>query len=139
MQQDLHHFVPFCISQQFRHSSVLSYIHPYNLSLLQNMDSILNWIHNYIYMYLNSKSNAKSNTKSPFFCTPPKIWPTGEMALGIFHFQDHFKQKYNFLIHWVLLESIAICYLGVFPQNVSFVKSNYFLVRFFETNQDKIR
>ena len=29
----------------------------------------------------------------------------GEMALGIVHFQDHFKQKchFHFLIHWVLL------------------------------------
>ena len=31
----------------------------------------------------------------------------GEMALGICHFRDHFKQKchFHFLIHWVLLES----------------------------------
>ena len=30
----------------------------------------------------------------------------GEMALGIVHFQDHFKQKchFHFLIHWVLLK-----------------------------------
>ena len=31
----------------------------------------------------------------------------GEIRLGIFHFQDHLKQKchFHFLLHWVLLES----------------------------------